>query len=154
LSVPVTKRQLSASIRASLHIDNHSTIAAFILHDATVFGANPFRHTSAGAQRQTWSGRCHEFRALAIPCIGLPGLLQRLAFLPIDEPLEQEVLRAGPFTAYVYHHGDGCRIVGAVLHGQSNIPLPAPTRSKACGRPRAYRVGGSEQLDLFLSPCP
>jgi hypothetical protein len=153
LRVPVTKRQLAASIQGAHHIGDRSAIAAFILDDATEFGANPFRRTSAGAQRQTWSGCSHEFPALGIQFAGLPCLLQALALLPTHEPLEQEVFRAGPFTAYIYHHGDGCRIVGAVLHGRPGIPLPGfaevpcPQPSRR-GRPRTP----SAQLDLFATP--
>jgi hypothetical protein len=146
----VTKQQLAASVRGALHVEDRSAIAAFILDEATEFGGNPFRRTSAGAQRQTWAGRSHEFPALGIQSTALPCLLQALALLPTHEPLEQEILRAGPFTAYVYHHGDGCRIIGAVLHGRPGIPLPVPAQvpcpqPSRRGRPRTP----SAQLDLF-----
>ena len=36
----------------------------------------------------------------------------------------QEILRVGPHTANVSHRGDGCRIIGAVLYGNTGISLP------------------------------
>lgn len=150
--MPVTKRQLAASIKDACYIEGRSAIAAFILDDATEFGTNLFRSTSAGAQRQTWSGRSHEFRALGIQVSGMPCLLQALALLPTHEPLEQEVFRAGPFTAYVYHHGDGCRIVGAVLHARAAIPLPSSVTHIRLGSSRRPRPRTAPtQLDLFAT---
>ncbi|KAB1072224.1 hypothetical protein F6X53_28375 [Methylobacterium soli] len=150
--MPVTKRQLAASIWDAHHIEDRGAIAAFILDDATEFGPNPFRCTSAGAQRQTWSGRTHEFRSLGIQFAGLSCLLQALVLLPTHEPLEQEILRGGPFIAYVYHHAGPARIVGAVLHGKPGIPLPVTTdvpypQPSRRGRPRK----SSAQLDLFAT---
>ena len=148
----VTKQQLATSVRGALHVEDRGAIAAFILDDATEFAANPFRCTSAGAQRQTWAGRSHEFPALGIRSTDLPCLLRALLLLPIDEPLEQEILRAGPFRAYVYHHGDGRRVIGAVLHGRPGIPLPVfaevPCRQPS-RRGRARKP--SAQLDLFAT---
>ena len=150
--MPVTKQQLAASVRGARYIEDRSAIAAFILDTATEFGTNPFRRTSAGAQRQTWAGRGHEFPALGIRSTDLPCLLKALALLPIDEPLEQEILRAGPFMAYVYHHGDGDRIVGAVLHGRPGVPLPVFVEVP-CPQPsrRGRARKPSAQLDLFAT---
>ena len=82
----------------------------------------------------------------------MPCFLQALALLPVDEPLEQVILRSGPFTAYVYHHREARRIVGAVLHGRPGIPLPVPAevpcpQPSRRGRPRTP----SAQLELFAS---
>jgi hypothetical protein len=70
----------------------------------------------------------------------------------VDEALAQEILRAGPHTVNVFHHGDGCRIVGAVLYGKPGAGLPGrPTsrlaRTALTSRSRARMA--VEQLDLF-----
>lgn len=127
--VPLTKRQLAASIQAAIHIGDRAAIAAFLLDDATAFSAsNPFARTSVGAQRQIWSGHAFEFRAASIASLGLSCLMRTLDELPNDEPLVQEYLQAGPYRAYVYHQGDGCRIVGSVLHAKPRVALPSSPR--------------------------
>ncbi|WP_246693811.1 hypothetical protein [Methylobacterium sp. WL18] len=70
----------------------------------------------------------------------------------VDEVLVQEILRAGPHTANVFHDGDGCRIVGAVLYGKTGTGLPAIPMTKSMraalsSRSRARRP--TEQFDLF-----
>jgi hypothetical protein len=143
--VPVTQRQLAASLRTAAHIADRAVIAAFLQDAATIIAAhNPLSQTSAGAQRQIWTGRQREFASFGTSAIGVPCLLQALHRLPTNEPLVQEMLQAGLCRAYVYHHGDGCRIVGAVLHTKGNaslpvIPVPRPVR------PRKLTL----QLDLF-----
>ena len=54
--MPVTQRQLAASLRACAHIADREAIAGFLLDPATQPSINPFRMTSAGAQRSTWAG--------------------------------------------------------------------------------------------------
>ena len=70
----------------------------------------------------------------------------------VDETLVQEILRTGPHTANVFHRGDGCRIIGAVLYGKPGTGLPCrPTsrleRTALTSRSRAPMA--AEQLDLF-----
>lgn len=154
MRVPLTKRQLAASIQAAIHIGDRAAIAAFISDEATAFSPyNPFARTHAGSQRQIWSGQAFEFRAGSIASLGLPCLMKTLGELPNDEPLVQEYLQAGPYRAYVYHHGDGCLIVGSVLHAKPYVALPViPVRA----RPRRRRASASAQfqLDLFSIPVP
>jgi hypothetical protein len=50
--VPVTKRQLAASIQDAHHIEDRSAIAAFILDDATEFGTNPGPVANRGVGRR------------------------------------------------------------------------------------------------------
>jgi hypothetical protein len=150
--VPLTKRQLAASIQAAIHIGDRAAIAAFLLDDATAFSAsNPFARTSVGAQRQIWSGHAFEFRAASIASLGLSCLMRTLDELPNDEPLVQEYLQAGPYRAYVYHQGDGCRIVGSVLHAKPRVALPViPARP----RPRRRRAPTSAQIQLDFFAIP
>ena len=42
-----------------------------------------------------------------------------------DETLIQEILRAGPHTVNIFHQGDGCQIVGAVLYSKPETRIPA-----------------------------
>lgn len=68
--------------------------------------------------------------------------------------LVQEILRAGPHTANVFHGGDGCRIVEAVLHGKPGTGLLAMPTTKSMrvalsARPRARQQ--TKQLNLFVS---
>ncbi|ACB28295.1 hypothetical protein [Methylobacterium radiotolerans] len=83
---------------------------------------------------------------------GLTCLLATLSDLSLDEPLMQEILRAGPHTVNVFHRGDGRRIVGAVLYGKPGaalpvLPIPRVKRPGPVPRSRARDVPG--QLDLF-----
>lgn len=147
--MPVSQRQLAASLRACAHIADREAIAAFLLDPATQTSTNPFRETSAGAQRTTWSGHSFEFRAWRTTSLGLPCLLRALAALPGDEALVQEIFASGPYRAYLYHRGDGCQIIGAVLHGRESMALPAvatPAPRRTTRRPSPAR---SQQLDLF-----
>jgi hypothetical protein len=154
MRMPLTKRQLAASIQAAIHIGDRAAIAAFISDEATAFSPyNPFARTHVGSQRQIWSGQAFEFRAASIASLGLPCLMKALGELPNDEPLVQEFLQAGPYRAYVYHHGDGCQIVGSVLHAKPYVALPViPVRARS----RRRRASGSAQfqLDLFAIPVP
>ena len=72
--------------------------------------------------------------------------------MDVDEALVQEILRAGPHTANVFHRGDGCWIVGAVLYGKPRTGLPALVKLRhkhpaPSSRSRTRRDAG--QLDLF-----
>ena len=79
-------------------------------------------------------------------------LLHTLQGIPSETPLVQEILRSGPHTLYVFHYGDGCQIVGAVLHGKANIPLPVPIAPKrGRKRSRIHSAIASSQLDLFAA---
>ncbi len=115
-------------------------MAGFVLDEATKFLDAPFAITSAAVLRQVWSTRGIEFRAMDIQFTGLPESLRVLQAIPSETSLVQEILRSGPHTLYVFHHGDGCQIVGAVLHGKANVELPNPLV------PKRGRGGG-------LPPC-
>ncbi|GJD66558.1 hypothetical protein [Methylobacterium frigidaeris] len=146
--MPTTKRQLAGALLTGGHITERDRLAAFIHDEATVFAANPFPSTTAGAAHQRWGLREIEFRAMEVASAGLSCLLSALARLPNGEPLRQEILRAGSHSLYLFHHGDGCRIVGAVLHGKPRQELPQFRPSpKPRGRPR--RSPNTQQLDLF-----
>nr|NKR04293.1 hypothetical protein [Escherichia coli] len=72
--------------------------------------------------------------------------------MSVDEVLVQEILRAGPHTVNVFHHGDGCRIVGAVLYGKPGVGLPALPMARslrAALKPRSHTRRPAQQLDLF-----
>ena len=148
--MPVTKRQLAASLLSTFHIEARDMMAGFVLDEATKFLDAPFAITSAAVLRQVWSTRGIEFRATDIQFAGLLELLRVLQSIPSETSLVQEILRSGPHTLYVFHHGDGCQIVGAVLHGKANVELPnplVPKRGRGGRRPRSALT--SKQLDLF-----
>lgn len=150
--MPISRRQLAAALLAANRIVDRGLIAAFIADPATQAAPNPFAETSVGAVRQVWRQRAAEFRSFNIEAVGLPCLLAAVADMGVDEVLVQEILRAGSHTANVFHHGDGCQIVGAVLYGKPGTGLPAVTMSKSMRaalspRSRARRPVG--QLDLF-----
>jgi hypothetical protein len=147
-TMPVTKRQLAGALLTARHIIERDRLAAFLRDEATTFAANPFPATTAGAAHQLWSMRAIEFRAMEVASAGLSCLLAASARLPISEPLRQEILRAGPHSLYLFHHGDGCRIVGAVLHGKPRQELP-PFKSSPKPRGRPRRSPSPQQLDLF-----
>ncbi|WP_246685270.1 hypothetical protein [Methylobacterium sp. WL103] len=133
----------------ALHIVERDAIAAFLLDAATTLtDHNPLSRTSAGAQRQIWTGRQREFASFGVAALGVACLLNALQRLLNDEPMIQEMLQAGPCRAYVYHHEDGCRIVGAVLHAKANAHLP---EIRPLRRTRARRIVRlpTPQLDLF-----
>ncbi|MBP2498987.1 hypothetical protein ABID82_006558 [Methylobacterium sp. PvP062] len=150
--MPINPRQLTASLLAADHIAERQTIAAFVADAATRPAPNPFPETSVGAVIQVWRQRAAEFQSFSVEEAGLTCLLATLSDLSLDEPLMQEILRAGPHTANVFHRGDGCRIVGAVLYGKPGValpvlPLPRAKRPGTAPRSRARVTPG--QLDLF-----
>ncbi|MCJ2061075.1 hypothetical protein MKL09_31725 [Methylobacterium sp. J-048] len=150
--MPISRRQLAASLLAAMHIAERHVIAAFVADVATQPAPNPFPQTSAGAVRQVWRQRAAEFRSFAIEAAGLTCLLATVSDLSVDEELMQEILRAGPYTANVFHRGDGCRIVGAVLYGKPGVGLPVIFASKPRRevlRPRLDHLRTAGQLDLF-----
>lgn len=148
-AVLVTKRQLASSIRASSHIADREVIAGFVMDDATEVSLNPFPQTSAGAQKHIWAGHSFEFQASRIESLGLACLLRAIGQLAGDEPLVQEIFRSGAFRAYVYHPGDGCQIVGAVLHGRAGMTLPIVECLPRRQPPRRSNRPHPQQLDLF-----
>jgi hypothetical protein len=143
--VAVTKRQLASAVLTTPHIAEREVLAGFLLDEAAVFAPNPFASTKAGAAHQLWYGRAIEFQALLVASAGLPCLLRALKALPVVEPLRQEIVRSPGHVLYLYHRGDGCRVVGAVLHGKPRQALPV--LRKRAGRPR--RSIATCQLDLF-----
>lgn len=149
--MPPTKRQLAASILVCTHIADREAIAGFLADPATQLGGNPFRQTSVGAQRQTWVGHSFEFRTTRTEVLGLTCLLKVLGGLPGDEPLVQDIFQSGPCRAYVYHRGDGCQVVGSVLHAKPGVALPI---IKVRSRRRRPTNASLSQLDLFVIPMP
>ncbi|MGU3287710.1 hypothetical protein [Methylobacterium mesophilicum] len=150
--MPISRRQLAASLLAATDIAERHAIAAFIADAETQSAPNPFPHTSAGAVHQVWRQRAAEFRALDVEAAGLACLLRAVSSLGGDETLMQEILRAGPHTANVFHRGDGCWMVGAVLYGKPGTGLPACPTSKLerpSPRPRLRTRLAAGQLDLF-----
>ena len=150
----ISRRQLAASLLAAHHVAERCVIAAFVIDPATQPAPNPFARTSAGAVHHVWRQRGAEFRALDIEAVGLACLLRTVSGLSWDDPLVQEILRAGPHTANVFHRGDGCRIVGAVLYGKpgSGLPvIPVPRSVRATLNPRSRTRVPTGQLDLFVS---
>ena len=147
--MPVPQRQLAVSIRTAPHIADRDAIAAFVLDESTVFASNnPFARTSVGAQRQVWAGYQSEFYFSSIASLGLACLMNALCARPDDETIVQEILQADGCRAYVYHPGDGCQIVGAVLHAKGTGALPVIKPLSRGGR-RARGQGSALQLDLF-----
>lgn len=144
----VDRRQLAASLHASTHIAERHAIAAFVADGATLPAPNAFPQTSVGAVRQAWRQRAAEFQSSDVEVVGLACLLKALSGLNLHEALVQEILRAGPHTANVFHHGDGCRIVGAVLYGRPGAALPVPPVRRAMRTGSRSRIA-SGQLDLF-----
>lgn len=149
--MPPTKRQLAASLLVCSHIADREVISGFLADDATQLSVNPFRQTSVGAQLHIWTGHTFEFRSSRTEVLGLPCLLKALGGLPGDEPLIQEILQAGPYRAYVYHRGDGCQIVGSVLHARPGIALPVMPKTL---RRRRTKSTSLAQLDLFMISMP
>ncbi|MCJ2059598.1 hypothetical protein MKL09_24035 [Methylobacterium sp. J-048] len=150
--MPISRRQLAVSLLAADHIADRQAIAAFVADLATQPAPNPFAQTSAGAVRQIWRQRAIELQSFNVEAVGLACLFTTLSGMGVDEALVQEILRAGSHTANVFHHGDGCGIVGAVLYGKSGVALPTVSlprslRGVLSSRSRARRPGG--QLDLF-----
>lgn len=151
----ICRRQLAASLLAATRIADRQAIASFIADAATQPAPNPFPHTSAGAVRQVWRQRAVEFESFGVQAAGVACLLRALSDMAVDEALTQEILRAGPHTANVFHRPDGCQVVGAVLYGKPGFALPAfPTPPvPRPGSPRRARAA-AEQLDLFRQAKP
>ena len=150
--MPISRRQLAASLLAATDITERHAIAVFIADAATQPAPNPFPHTSVGAVRQVWRQRAAEFQSFDVEARGLSCLLTALSSMDVDEALVQEILRAGPHTANVFHRGDGCWIVGAVLYGKPGTGLPAWLRLRQkhpapSSRSRTRIAAG--QLNLF-----
>ncbi len=150
--MPINHRQLAASLLTATHIADRQMIAAFVDDAATQPAPNPFAQTSAGAVRQVWRQRAAEFQSFDVEAVGLACLLTTVSGMDVDEVLVQDILRAGPHTANVFHRGDGCRIVGAVLYGKPGTGLPAlavSKRMRAALSRRSLAREGVAQLDLF-----
>lgn len=148
----ISRRQLAASLLASTHIAERHAIAAFVADAATQPAPNPFPDTSVGAVRQVWRQRAAEFQSFDVEAVGLSCLLTALSNMGVDEALVQEILRAGPHTANVFHRGDGCRVIGAVLYGKPGVGLPVLSMSRVMRptlAPRLRARATSGQLDLF-----
>lgn len=146
------KRQLAASILVCPHIADREAIASFLADAATQVGINPFPKTSVGAQLHIWTGHSFEFRSTRTEVLGLLCLLNTLQGLPGDQSLTQEILQAGPYRAYVYHGGDGCQIIGSILHAKPGVALPV-MRMRSPRRRRTKRAS-LDQFDLFAIPGP
>lgn len=148
--MPITQHQLAAAVLAADHIVDRQAIAAFVADATTQPAPNPFPNTSAGAVRQVWQQRVIEFQSFGIQVAGLACLLTSLSGMSVDEPLVQAILRAGPHTANVFRHGDGSRIVGAVLYGKPGFALPALPVPRSLHRTSSRRTRiPAGQLDLF-----
>jgi len=147
--VTSSKQQLAAATSRALHVAERERFCAFIADEATQFALNPFAVTTVGVVLQRWSTRRIEFRAFGIVEAGLACLLNCAGARPETDTLLQEILKAGPYTLYLFHDGDGCRILGGVLHGKPGLALPdfrpRPQRSR---RSAPSQVA---QLDLFAA---
>ncbi|TXM99065.1 hypothetical protein FV242_26795 [Methylobacterium sp. WL64] len=148
----ISRRQLAASILAAPHLADRAVVAAFVAAGTIDFAPNSYPQTTAGVARYVWTQRGGEFRPLGVIALGLLGLLEALSEMDAEEPVTQEILRAGPHNATIFHHGDGVRIIGVVLYGKPGVALPTPpkrgrSRPAFLSRSQTLRVG--EQLDLF-----
>ena len=143
----IPKQQLAEAVECAGHIADCQLIAAFVRGAATEFSSNPFPRTSAGAVGYTWGAQAFEFRVLGVTSAGLSCLLAAISALDRDEPLVQVILRSGAHTLNLFHHEGGHRIVGVVLYGKPNVPLPVFTTPKPQRRPRTRT--NPAQLDLF-----
>jgi len=146
----ISRPELASALLATTHIADRDVIAAFVADAATQPASNPFPRTSAGAVRQVWRQRAAEFQSFDIQAAGLACLLAAVFDMSVDEVLVQEILRAGPHTANVFHYGGSGRIVGAVLYGKPGYALPVlpvPRVLRRGCRPRMRIPAG--QLDLF-----
>ena len=71
--------------------------------------------------------------------------------------LTQEILRARPHTANVFHHSDSSRIIGAVLYDKPSLGLPAiplPRSPRTLLGPRSHARSPVGELDLFARTGP
>ena len=145
----ISKKQLAAALLSTLHVDERERFSAFITDDATRFAPNPFAVTTVGVVVQTWSTRRFEFSAFAIVQAGLDGLLNCARARCPTDTLLQEILKAGSHTLYLFHEGDGCGILGGVLHGKPGSALPCFTpHNRRQRKPSPHR---NAQLDLFTT---
>lgn len=146
----ICRPELASALIAAAHIGDRDVIAAFVADKATQPAPNPFPQTSAGAVRQVWRQRAAEFQSFDIQVAGLACLLAAVSDMSVDEVLVQEILRAGPHTANVFHQGGGGRIVGAVLYGKPGCALPALAMLPSLRGTSSRRASGpTGQLDLF-----
>lgn len=147
----ISRPQLADALLTASHIAERNLIAAFISDAAAEPAPNPFPNTSVGAVRQIWRQRSAEFQSFNVQVAGLACLLAALSEMSVSEPLVQEILRAGPHTANVFHQGAHCQIVGAVLYGKPGHALPdAPAMPLAHRGPRQRVRTAVGQLDLFM----
>ena len=147
----ISRPQLADALLTASHIAERNLIAAFIADAATKPAPNPFPNTSVGAVRQVWRQRAAEFQSFDVQVAGLTCLLAALSDMSVSEALVQEILRAGPHTANVFHQGAHCQIVGAVLYGKPGHALPdAPAMPLAHRGPRRRVRTAVGQLDLFM----
>ena len=148
----ISKKQLAAATLSTLHVDERERFAAFLADEATQFAPNPFAVTNVGVIVQTWPMRRIEFTAFGIVEAGLAGLLGCARARSPTDPLVQEILKAGPHTLYLFHDGDGCRMLGGVMHGKPGIELPI---FKPRSQPRRLSSHSQKaQLDLFAPAAP
>lgn len=146
----IRRPELAAALLAAAQIADRDVIAAFVADAATQPAPNPFPQTSAGAVRQVWRQRAAEFQSFDIQAAGLACLLAVVSEMRVDAVLVQEILRAGPHTANVFHRGDDCQIVGAVLYGKPGCALPAVPVPRVRRRGSILRTRiPADQLDLF-----
>ena len=147
----LSRPQLADALLTASHIAERNLIAAFIADAVTQPAPNPFPNTSVGAVRQIWRQRAAEFQSFDVHVAGLSCLLATLSDMSVSEVLVQEILRAGPHTAIVFHQGVPCQIVGAVLYGKPGHALaaaPAMPLAHRAHRRRVRTVAG--QFDLFM----
>lgn len=145
----LSKQQLATATSIALHVDERERFCAFIADEATQFAPNPFAVTTVGVVLQRWLTRRIEFRAFGIVEAGLACLLSCAGTRPETDTLVQEILKAGPYTLYLFHDGDGCRILGGVLHAKPGLDLP-DFRPGTRRRRRSTQTQVA-QLDLFAA---
>jgi hypothetical protein len=147
----LSRPQLADALLTASHVAERNLIAAFIADAETQPAPNPFPNTSVGAVRQIWRQRAAEFQSFDVQVAGLACLLAALSDMSVSEPLVQEILRAGPHTANVFHQGARCQIVGAVLYGKPGHALPEALAMPLAHRGPRRRVRTAVgQLDLFM----
>jgi len=147
----ISRPQLADALLTASHVAERNLIAAFIADAATQPAPNPFPNTSVGAVRQIWRQRAAEFQSFDVQAAGLACLLATLSDMSVSEALVQEILRAGPHTANVFHQGAHGPIVGAVLYGKPGHALPdTPAMPLAHRGPRRRVRTAVGQLDLFM----
>ena len=141
--IPGEKRRLADALRVGA-IFERDRLAAFVLDEATGFGANPFSSTTAGAACQ----REIEFEPMQVAAARLPCLMTALSHLPAGDPLRQEIMRTPAHVLHLLHHGEGGRITGAVLYGKPREELPALVGYKAVSLQLQYQRSPSTSFRL------